>query len=217
MLVGACLRAGRAPSRSLPLHERRALGQAELGDEAAHHLARQRALAHVRRQPARVLHHQRDLPCVPASPRRCVRPPRARARACGEISACHTQPSWESARAPSRGRRGGGFENAWKRFQPPISTRSELRMVERLPRDVTDAAELLVAPAEELQVVLDRMVAEPVDVLVVGDAGLAHRRPDLDDPGEHAEMLVDPVERAADHRPSGGSGTRDRRRCWDSR
>ena len=65
---------------------------------------------------------------------------------------------------------------------------------------VRAASELLFAPAEKLQVVLDRMIAEPVDELVIGDARLAHRRPDLDDPREHAEVLVDPVERAADHR-----------------
>src|SRR6185369_4696669 len=44
---------------------------------------------------------------------------------------------------------------------------AELGMVVRRPALVRDAAELLVAPADELQVVLGRMVAEPVDVLVL--------------------------------------------------
>jgi hypothetical protein len=51
-------------------------------------------------------------------------------------------------------------------------------------------------PAIELEVVLDRVVAEPVDVLVVLDARFPHRAPDLDDPAEHAEVIVDPVEHA---------------------
>ncbi len=73
-------------------------------------------------------------------------------------------------------------------------------MVERPPAGVRGAAQLLVAPANELQVVLGRMVAEPVDVLVAFDAGLAHGRPDFHDPGKNAEVLERPQERRADDR-----------------
>ena len=50
-----------ASTRRLALHERRAGGQRDLGDQPAHDLALQRALGDVRRQPAGVLHDQRDL------------------------------------------------------------------------------------------------------------------------------------------------------------
>jgi hypothetical protein len=49
----------------------------------------------------------------------------------------------------------------------------QLRMLERFPRDVRDTSQLVFAPSVELEVVTDRMVAEPLDVLVVFDAGLA--------------------------------------------
>ena len=39
----------------------------------------------------------------------------------------------------------------------------ELRVVERVPVDVALAVELLVAPAQQLQVVLGRVLAEPLD------------------------------------------------------
>ena len=64
--------------------------------------------------------------------------PSASAPACtsssfGEQSACHS--SQRGKRAISRSSSGsGGLPNAWKRSQPPISTRAELRMLERLPR-----------------------------------------------------------------------------------
>jgi hypothetical protein len=48
-------------------------------------------------------------------------------------------------------------------------------MHERLPVDVRLAAAVLVAPLDELEVVLDRMLAVPVDPLVVGDAGFLVR------------------------------------------
>ena len=41
------------------------------------------------------------------------------------------------------------------------------------------------------------MIAEPVDVLILFDASVSHRAPDLDDPAEQAEMLVNPVECSA--------------------
>jgi hypothetical protein len=76
---------------------------------------------------------------------------------------------------------------------------AELRMPERLPRAMRRATELFLVPAIEPQIVGNRMIAKPVDELVAGDARLAHRRPDFDHPRERAEVLVEPVERAADH------------------
>src|SRR5262245_15540717 len=76
--------------------------------------------------------------------------------------------------------------------------RAQLGMLKRLPADVRLATELLLAPPEELEVVFDRVIAEPVDVEVLLDARFAHRAPDLDHPAEHAEVIVDPVERPTD-------------------
>mgnify|MGYP003694476335 CR=1 FL=1 len=42
------------------------------------------------------------------------------------------------------------------------------------------------------------MIAKPVDVQVFVDARLAHRAPDLHHPAEHAQVIVNPVEGAAD-------------------
>src|SRR5207253_6528570 len=62
--------------------------------------------------------------------------------------------------------------------------RAELRMVERVPIDVALAAELAIAPANELEIVLGRMLAIPVDEVVALDARLLDRRPDLHRPDE---------------------------------
>src|ERR1700751_3969220 len=43
------------------------------------------------------------------------------------------------------------------------------------------------------------MIQEPVDVGILLEPCFAHRAPDLDHPAEHPEMVVDPVERTADH------------------
>jgi hypothetical protein len=71
-------------------------------------------------------------------------------------------------------------------------------MLERVPVHVRLAAELAVAPREELQVVLGGMLAIPLDVVVALDPGLACRRPDLDGPEERPQVLVEPIEAAGD-------------------
>src|SRR6058998_2238069 len=72
-------------------------------------------------------------------------------------------------------------------------------MIEGLPIDMRGATKLFLTPTKKLQVILDWMIAEPVDVQILLDAGLTHRAPDLDHPAEYAKMIIDPVERAADH------------------
>src|SRR4029453_614433 len=75
---------------------------------------------------------------------------------------------------------------------------AELRMIEGLPRNMRKTAQRSAAPAQHLEITLGGVLAEPVDEFVIGGAGFAHRRPDLDDPAENAQVLVDPVERAGD-------------------
>ena len=81
--------------------------------------------------------------------------------------------------------------------QPPSSTLPELRMVELVPVDVALAVELLVVPAEELEVVLGRVLLHPLDEAVVLDARLALGAPELGRPREDAEVVVEPVVPAA--------------------
>src|SRR5437867_1908946 len=76
---------------------------------------------------------------------------------------------------------------------------AKLGVVEWLPVDMGCAVELLLIPPEKLEIVLDRMVAEPIDVQILFDPSLAHRAPNLDHPTKDTEMIVDPVERPADH------------------
>jgi hypothetical protein len=71
-------------------------------------------------------------------------------------------------------------------------------VAEREPVDVGLAGALLVAPLQQLEVVFRRVLAVPLDPLVVGDAGFLVRRPDLDRPEQRAQVLVDPVLRAGD-------------------
>src|SRR2546430_1432235 len=66
---------------------------------------------------------------------------------------------------------------------------AELRMVELVPVDVRVGV-LLVRPANQLEVVLDRMLANPVCEVVLTDTGLALRAPELRRPREHAEVFV---------------------------
>src|SRR5436189_6330982 len=77
--------------------------------------------------------------------------------------------------------------------------RAQLRMVEGLPIDVRRPAKLCFAPAKDLQVVCNGVIAEPVDIEVLFNARLAHRAPDLHHPAEHAQVVVDPVESAPDN------------------
>src|SRR5437667_3767697 len=72
-------------------------------------------------------------------------------------------------------------------------------VIEWPPVDMGSAAERLFVPPEKLEIVFDRMVAERIDVQILIDTGRAHRAPDLDYPAEDTEMIVDPVERPADH------------------
>src|SRR5690349_16502255 len=77
---------------------------------------------------------------------------------------------------------------------------AELRMLERFPWPMRRAFQHVFAPAIELEIVVSRVIAKPVNELVVGNARFTHWRPYLHDPRECTEMLVEPVERSADHR-----------------
>ena len=69
-------------------------------------------------------------------------------------------------------------------------------MVERVPVHVRVGI-VLARPADERDVVLDRVLANPVRQVVVGQAGLPLRAPELGRPGEDTEVVVHPVVRAA--------------------
>jgi hypothetical protein len=60
------------------------------------------------------------------------------------------------------------------------------------------AAALLIAPLQQLQVVFGRVVAVPVDPVVLVDAGFLVGGPDLHRPEQRAQVLVHPVLRAGD-------------------
>src|SRR5680860_639222 len=70
---------------------------------------------------------------------------------------------------------------------------TELRMLTGVPVDVATAREFLVVPREQLQVVLDGVLLEPLDQMEIGDAGPPLRTPELGGPREHAQVLVRPV------------------------
>src|SRR6266571_7240764 len=74
----------------------------------------------------------------------------------------------------------------------------QLGVLERLPVDVRHAAQLFLAPPKHLEVVSGRVIAKPIDVEILFEPGLAHRAPDLDHPAEHPEVVIDPIEGAAD-------------------
>ena len=174
-------------------HELAIAGNGNLRDHAAYDLAFQRALAHVARQPTRILHDE-------------PHPPRALAkRECIGRDQLELRREQRLPQQPVRKSRDLALEELWRRIAEGVESvpaadldGTELRMVERLPAEMRQSAELVLAPAKYLQVILDRMIAEPVDVEILLDARLAHRAPDLHDPAEHAEMIVDPVEGAAD-------------------
>ena len=69
-------------------------------------------------------------------------------------------------------------------------------MLELVPVDVAAVAEL-VGELQDLEVVLGRVIADPVDEVVVLEAGRALRAPELGHPRERAEEVVDPVDVAA--------------------
>jgi hypothetical protein len=74
---------------------------------------------------------------------------------------------------------------------------TELRVVVGVPLDESLAAELLVAPGEELEVVVEGVVEPPVDELHVLDPRGALRAPELGRPRVDAEVVVGPVVRDA--------------------
>ena len=107
---------------------------------------------------------------------------------------------------PARERRDFLFQEVGRRIGPGVEAvpaaefdRAQLRMVEGVPVDEALALERAVVPLHQLQVVFERMLAVPVDELVVRDAGLPLRAPDLHRPGEHAAVVVHPgIEIAGD-------------------
>src|SRR5947207_15531484 len=64
---------------------------------------------------------------------------------------------------------------------------AELRMVELVPVDVRVRV-VLTEPAQERDVVFDRMLANPVCVVVIGNTRFALRAPELGRPPEHTEV-----------------------------
>ena len=171
-----------------------ASGQVDLEHHAAHHLALERALADRRGQPAAVGHRQPDAPGV--GPERL------------HVGAQQFQPRQRQGDLvhPGRKARRLALAQMRRRVAPVVHLvpaadldRAELRVLERPPVDMGLSAALLVAPLQQLQVVGHRVLAVPVDPLVVGDAGLPVGRPDLDHPEQCAQVLVDPVLRAGDH------------------
>ena len=75
---------------------------------------------------------------------------------------------------------------------PSEFDRTELGVLERIPVDEAGAAEHVVVPREQGEVVLDGMVGEPLDVFVF-DAGGADRAPELGGPPEDAEHVIGPL------------------------
>ena len=76
---------------------------------------------------------------------------------------------------------------------------AELRVIECIPVNVALALVGLIAPFEQLQVILNRMLAEPVNVLIARDSGFAHRAPDLNHPTVRAQLCVEPILRASNN------------------
>src|SRR5438270_397489 len=74
-----------------------------------------------------------------------------------------------------------------------IAHAPKLRMIEGIPVHISLAAELLVTPLEHLQIVLERVLAIPLDRLPILDSRDSLRTPDLDRPGEDAEVIVHPI------------------------
>ena len=165
---------------ALALDQRRAGGQLDLGDRR-----RARPCA-----PARASTRSSAASPVFWTTRRTRQqsPPSASASAAtssslGEVSACHR--SQRGKRATSRSRNcGGGFENAWKRFQPPISTLPSCGWSNGRHGTCASPPSAFSLQRKSLRSSARRVVAEPVDELVVADARLAHRAPDLDHPAK---------------------------------
>src|SRR5438105_392773 len=75
--------------------------------------------------------------------------------------------------------------------------RPELRVLEGIPLDVRAAWVALLEPAQDRELVLDRVLAQPLDEVVPLQTGLPLRAPELGRPGEDAEVVVEPVVRPA--------------------
>ena len=167
--------------------------QVDVEDHAARHLALQRALADVGRQVAGVGHREAHAPGVLAERT--------------HLGAQHFQlgQRQRDLRHPGREARRLALAQCRRRVAPVVHLvpaaqfhRAQLRVLERIPVDMRQAGALLVAPLQQLQVVFGRVLAVPVDPVVVGDAGLAVGRPQLHRPEQRAQVLVDPVLRAGD-------------------
>mmetsp|Transcript_15759 Transcript_15759/g.43575 ORF Transcript_15759/g.43575 Transcript_15759/m.43575 type:complete len:491 (-) Transcript_15759:12-1484(-) len=168
-------------------------GQVQLEDHAAHRLALQRALRHIGRQIAGIRHRQAHPPHVGAEG------PHLGADQL-QLRQAHRQ-----LRQPAGEARRLALAQVWRRVAPVVHLvpatdldRAELRVLEGRPVDMGLALALLVAPLQQLEVVLHRVGAVPVDPLGVLDAGLLVGRPQLDHPEQRAEVLVDPVLGAGD-------------------
>ena len=210
-----CLRAGPTSSRRLPCTSVAPVGQRDLGDRAAHDLALQRALRHVASAASR---------CSARRARTCQAPPPSasalgvrRSSSFGEVSACHSSQRGKRASSRSRQRRRRIGERV-EAVPAADLDRAELRVVERLPRDVREAAELVArSSAKSLRSSSGGWSRNQSMYCVVLDAGLAHRRSRSRPPSEHARGARRSSRRCRRSPASGGSGTRGRPRSPDSR
>src|SRR5438552_4228997 len=185
-LAGAALEL-RALDARLAADQLGARRQCDLVDDAAHGLALERAPGDVRGQVAGILNREPHLPRVGAE-RDNFRAQRLEPR---EGERLPHDPAREAPHLALAVLDRRIAEDA----QPVPSTelhRAELRMLERIPAHVAFAAELAIAPAQELEIVLGRMLAVPVDEVIALDSRFLHRRPDLHRPEELPEVLVGP-------------------------
>ena len=179
-----------ASSRGFPVDDARAVGQLELDLDREHGLPVERLLRDLGREPAGVLEDEPD-------------PVGALADRLGL-----ERPDLEPRRDEREEEREVGvrahllLEPRERRVVPeadeipaPELDRAELRMLERVPVDVALAE--LVRELQQREVVLGRVLADPVDEVVVGEAGGALRAPELRHPRVDAEEVVDPVDVAA--------------------
>src|SRR5579883_2741627 len=88
---------------------------------------------------------------------------------------------------------GRGIAKSVERVPAAEFDLTQLRMLERIPGDVSLAFQFVIRPGQHLQVVLDGMLAVPLDKLALFDARMNLRRPDFARPREDAQMAVHPV------------------------
>src|SRR6266550_3822878 len=96
---------------------------------------------------------------------------------------------------PVRVRRDLGLEELRRDIPPAVHDvpaaeldLAQLRVVELVPVHVALPVELLVVPAQELEVVIRWVLLHPLDVAEVFDARLALRAPELRRPGVDADV-----------------------------